>query len=239
MGRIINPCPSITVLKVTLVNKNQTQVKFSEGGTTKNVLYDFGNVKDRISYFNVADVNEDVGFFFNENINDPVIAAGVFHASGDYPIAALGRDLRTYFREISSNGVHLGVLIMGADTRIEGKHLVLQDTSINDFNSPIYVYLAAGETGADDPITHTVIFPPEETTAQWAARIEPRITLLSRCFADGLPAQYARLATLTQKIHSSGIGETHRHGNRYDSAANVGQHAIGFLRWQFEKLRDE
>ena len=86
--------------------------------------------------------------------------------------------------------------------------------------------------------THTIKIAQPETHAQWVARVEPRITVMSRCFADGLPSQYARLATLTQKIHSSGIGENHRHGDRYDSAANVGQHAIGFLRWQFEKIRD-
>ena len=103
---------------------------------------------------------------------------------------------------------------------------------------PGVLWKADGETDADETTTHTFALPSEETTAEWVARIEPRITLMSRCFADGLPSQYARLSSLTQKIHSSGIGEEHRHGKRYDSAANVGQHAIGFLRWQFEKLRD-
>ena len=103
---------------------------------------------------------------------------------------------------------------------------------------PGVLWKADGETDAAETTTHLIYLPPEETLAQWAERIEPRITLMSRCFADGLPSQYARLSSLTQKIHSSGIGEEHRHGKRYDSAANVGQHAIGFLRWQFEKLRD-
>lgn len=103
---------------------------------------------------------------------------------------------------------------------------------------PGVLWKADGETDDPETTTHKAYVPPEETDAEWAERIEARITLMSRCFADGLPAQYARLSTLTQKIHSSGIGEEHRHGKRYDSAANVGQHAIGFLRWQFEKIRD-
>lgn len=62
--------------------------------------------------------------------------------------------------------------------------------------------------------------PPAETLAEWAARIEPRITNLARCYADGIPGQHARFDVLEDRV---------------SSADEVGQLNIGFIRWQFEK----
>ena len=96
---------------------------------------------------------------------------------------------------------------------------------------PVYWWVADGETETDEVATRTILFPPPETLSEWAERFEPRITFLARCWAEGIPMNFTLTASENEMID-----ETSTYGARYKSTKDAGKNAIGFIRWQFDKL---
>ena len=161
--------------------------------TVQNVLYDFRNAKSDVTYTNPTGGESKI-----LNMKASVIA----------------------LTPTTYKNVEITLQNYNTNTAIPDQITAPIVGMANYDNLALYLYRGPNETETDDPATHTVLFPPPETDAEWVARIEPRITNLSRCYADGIPGQHSRFDALEQRV---------------SSADEVGQLNIGFVRWQFEK----
>ena len=92
---------------------------------------------------------------------------------------------------------------------------------------PHYVYLAEGETATDEPADRTIIFPPQETHAEWIERIAPRLLHLTRRVSV-LRHEEPHLSSRSRRVCLD-LDDRNEYVHRYDHSINLMRLPVGKL----------